>query len=102
MPKIDVNAMMEGMRAQLERDEASGDLAGLSVDDLADAISHPKAADVIAEIQALEGSSVQVGESAPDFSLPWLPPSGEGQGETLTLSSHRGERPVALIFGSYT
>ena len=102
MSKIDVNAMMEGMRAELERDEASGDLVGLSVADLADAISHPKAAEAIAEIQAVAAGSVQVGEPAPDLSLPWLSPSDRDRGERLTLSSHRGKRPVALIFGSYT
>ena len=33
------------------------------------------------------------------FTLPYLPGSGEG---ALTLSSHFGDRPVALVFGSYT
>ena len=37
------------------------------------------------------------GTLAPDFSL--SPPEG---GETITLSDFRGDRPVALIFGSYT
>ena len=101
MPKIDLNAMLEGMRDQLERDEASGNLAGITVADLADAMSHPKAAEMVAEITAAETGSVQVGETAPDFSLPWLPPSGDGT-ERLTLSRHHDERPVALIFGSYT
>ncbi len=39
-----------------------------------------------------------VGEMAPDFSLPF---AGDADRE-LRLSSHRGERPVVLIFGSYT
>jgi hypothetical protein len=34
---------------------------------------------------------------APDFALPLL-----GGGETVKLSSFRGRKPVALIFGSYT
>jgi hypothetical protein len=38
-----------------------------------------------------------VGSEAPDFKLPRL-----GGGEPVTLSSFRGCRPVALIFGSYT
>ena len=42
-------------------------------------------------------SGVAAGEWAPDFSLE--PPHG---GERVTLSSFRGDRPVALIFGSYT
>jgi hypothetical protein len=38
-----------------------------------------------------------VGSEAPDFTLPRL-----GGGEPVVLSSFRGRRPVALIFGSYT
>ena len=37
------------------------------------------------------------GELAPDFTLPTYDHSG-----TVTLSSHRGTRPVVLVFGSYT
>jgi len=43
------------------------------------------------------GSRAAEGEVAPDFELE--PPGG---GEAVTLSSFRGARPVALIFGSYT
>lgn len=38
-----------------------------------------------------------VGSDAPDFNLPRL-----GGGQPVILSSFRGRRPVALIFGSYT
>ena len=38
-----------------------------------------------------------VGSPAPDFELPRL-----GGGEKARLSAFRGQRPVALIFGSYT
>lgn len=38
-----------------------------------------------------------VGDDAPDFTLPDL--SGK---QTVTLSSHRGKKPVVLIFASYT
>jgi hypothetical protein len=38
-----------------------------------------------------------VGDSAPDFSLKTL----DGKA-TVTLSSFKGEKPVVLIFGSYT
>ncbi|MDH3685425.1 MAG: hypothetical protein OEP95_04325 [Myxococcales bacterium] len=41
--------------------------------------------------------SPKVGDLAPDFEL--QDPSGE---ETIRLSSFRGKRPVALVFGSYT
>jgi len=39
----------------------------------------------------------EVGSDAPDFKLPCL-----GNAEQVQLSSFRGRRPVALIFGSYT
>ncbi len=41
--------------------------------------------------------SLQVGEPAPDFALPT--PDKESQ---VRLSSFRGEKPVVLVFGSYT
>ncbi len=39
----------------------------------------------------------EVGSDAPDFKLPRL-----GSAEQVQLSSFRGRKPVALIFGSYT
>lgn len=41
--------------------------------------------------------SLRVGDLAPDFSLPL-----QRRGQKVTLSSFRGKRPVALVFGSYT
>ena len=90
MGTIDSRKMMEGMRAQLERDQTEGKLAGLTVDDLQDAISHPKAEAVIAECMEADAQSVEQGEPAPDFTLPWLPGSAGSQEPTLTLSSHFG------------
>jgi hypothetical protein len=40
---------------------------------------------------------LQVGDPAPDFTLPLV----KGKGE-VTLSAFRGKRPVVLIFASYT
>jgi len=40
----------------------------------------------------------QIGEVAPDFELPYV----EDMEKTIKLSSFRGKKPVALIFGSYT
>jgi AhpC/TSA family len=40
---------------------------------------------------------VQVGDTAPDFTLPLLDHSSQ-----VTLSSFRGSKPVVLVFGSYT
>jgi hypothetical protein len=98
MSQFDVDQMIEGVRAQLE---AQGqELQGLSLEDLRDAISHPEAAAEIARLMAIEASSVQVGDPAPDFRLPRL--GGAHAGEPVALSSHFGSRPVGLIFGSYT
>jgi hypothetical protein len=41
--------------------------------------------------------SLQMGDPAPDFTL-----STHERTSRVTLSSHRGERPVVLVFGSYT
>ncbi len=43
------------------------------------------------------GGSLQVGQEAPDFTLP-----RQNRNGAVTLSSHRGVRPVVLVFGSYT
>ena len=40
---------------------------------------------------------INEGDTAPDFTL--KSPDGK---QTVTLSSFRGKRPVALVFGSYT
>lgn len=47
----------------------------------------------------LEGAleAPRVGEYAPDFELPTMDSS-----RVMRLSSHRGARPVLLVFGSYT
>ena len=43
------------------------------------------------------GGTLSEGQPAPDFTLPTL-----DHKEQVTLSSHRGQRPVVLVFGSYT
>lgn len=43
------------------------------------------------------GGTLAVGDTAPDFSLSTYDHSGR-----VTLSSHRGQQPVVLVFGSYT
>ena len=89
--------MLAGMLKSLEGQK----MDGLALDDLKAAMSHPEAAKVIAESMPIEAASVQQGQAAPDFTLNYLPGSGP-DGESVTLSSHFGSRPVALIFGSYT
>ena len=44
------------------------------------------------------GSRLRPGDKAPDFDLPLA----NDPKRTVRLSSFRGKRPVALIFGSYT
>lgn len=43
------------------------------------------------------GGTLSPGDLAPDFTLPTV-----DHRERVTLSSHRGRRPVVLVFGSYT
>ena len=50
-PQAGAHPVMEEMRARLEADEASGKLAGITVERLQRAISHPKAQAVIDEIR---------------------------------------------------
>jgi len=44
-----------------------------------------------------QADRLKVGDVAPDFTL--KSPDGK---RTVTLSDYRGEKPVALVFGSYT
>ena len=50
-----------------------------------------------ADYRDLMTAKVDVGDAAPDIPLPQLEHGGE-----LRLSSLLAERPVALVFGSYT
>lgn len=100
-PLEQTRRMIEGMLAGLEKES----MQGLSIEDLTKAMSHPDAAQTVAELMPLEATSVQAGEPAPDFRLPYLPASRPADGPDdarVTLSDHFGSRPVALIFGSYT
>jgi hypothetical protein len=76
-------------------------MEGLDLDDLQAAMAHPLALETLTRWLPFEATSVKPGEAAPDFRLPYL--SGLGcEGKSMSLSSHFGKRPVALIFGSYT
>jgi hypothetical protein len=100
MSQEPMKQMIQGMLANLEKNGVEMD--GLSLDDLRDAMSHPKAPEFLAEWMPVEAESVAQGEPAPDFTLPYLPGQGMDEGETMSLASHFGSRPVGLIFGSYT
>ncbi len=81
----------------------AGKMEGLDIDRLKVAMSAPGAAEVVAEIQKVGADSqAGVGQPAPDFELPYLPGQGAQEGETLRLSERFVNRPVALVFGSYT
>lgn len=98
--KPDLEAVARMRDAMLE--SLSGiEMDRLSLDDLRDAMHRPGALETAAELMALEPQSVQQGEPAPDFDLPRLG-AERAAGETVSLSRHFGDRPVALIFGSYT
>jgi len=107
MAEIDVDGMLADLKTQLE---AHGDeLQGLNLDDLRDAMLHPEAPASVMEIMGREAGSVQQGQPAPDFCLPRLHPGDDSP--PVRLSDHFSgqhdsagdrNRPVALIFGSYT
>jgi hypothetical protein len=53
--------------------------------------------------QRLMRPELAPGEPAPQFELPLLDPeTHQPSGERIRLADFAGERPVALIFGSYT
>ena len=63
--------------------------------------------DVMADpaVRDLATAKVSTGDPAPDFELPVLNFSDgteKATGETFCLSKAAAERPVALVFGSYT
>lgn len=53
--------------------------------------------------RSLSTAELTVGDPAVPFELPQLDPSSHGPtGATVRLADFAGERPVALVFGSYT
>jgi peroxiredoxin len=52
---------------------------------------------VMQDIKRINAQAPQAGDMAPDFTL-----TDSSGTETVTLSDFRGEKPVALVFGSYT
>jgi hypothetical protein len=51
----------------------------------------------MAQLKELDALAPKTGDLAPDFELQ----HANGQ-ESVRLSDYRGQKPVALIFGSYT
>ncbi len=97
------NALFDAMLSQLVESGEAEQMEGLNLDELRSAMSAPGAADTVMAMQALGANSqAAVGQPAPDFELPVLATAGEATGERIRLSERLVNRPVALIFGSYT
>jgi hypothetical protein len=47
--------------------------------------------------QLARQGGLEIGDTAPDFALPTLDKSAK-----IRLSTFRGDKPVVLVFGSYT
>ena len=102
MSQPDIEALFEEIKKKLEADPDAQRDAMMDSDGLAKAMAHPKAAEQIQANMEIESQAVNQGEQAPDFTLKELSSRGEMTGRQITLSDHFGQRPVALIFGSYT
>jgi hypothetical protein len=102
MTEFDIDSMKDGLKESLKANLGEDGLKDMNVDDLMDAMSHPKAMEVVKSLMELEATTVNAGEAAPDFTLPWLSGQAADGSTEVTLSDHFGKRPVALIFGSYT
>ncbi len=80
--------------------ERTRKIPGITEEDARKAMEYPDVAAEIESLVAADRNSVPEGDPAPDFRLPRL--TGAEAGERVALSAHFGERPVALVFGSYT
>jgi hypothetical protein len=100
---VDSSAMIDAMMEQLVESGEADHMAGLDLGRLRAAMNAPGAAETVAAIQSLGANSqAGVGHRAPDFELPYLPGQGTAECERVRLSRRFAERPVALVFGSYT
>ncbi len=91
------------MLAQLAESGEAEKMQGLDLDDLKRAMNAPGAAETAMAIQRMGADSeAGLGQPAPNFTLPYPPGHGGTEGETVCLSERFENRPVALIFGSYT
>jgi hypothetical protein len=91
----------ESKRALLDSLEGEA-MEGIRLEELRQAMAHPKAAETIRELLPYEANAPGPGAPAPDFALDWLPAHEPPGSAPFRLSDHFGRRPVALIFGSYT
>jgi hypothetical protein len=100
---VDSSPAIDAMMEQLVTSGQAEQMAGLDLERLRAAMNAPGASETVAAIQALGANSqAGTGQRAPDFELPYLPGQGKGEGERIRLSRRFADRPVALVFGSYT
>lgn len=100
MSEIDFDIEAAISKAMQELEAKGFKMEGLTLETLRDALKHPLAREVYAQQIERELASVQQGQPAPDFSLSRLEMGR--QEERVRLSDCFANRPVALIFGSYT
>ncbi len=94
---------VDNMLEELVESGQADQMKGLDIDRLRAAMNAPGATETIAAIQSLGANSqAGSGEPAPDFDLAYLPGQGKRDGERVQLSDRFANRPVALVFGSYT
>ncbi|MDE0887345.1 MAG: hypothetical protein OSB70_17620 [Myxococcota bacterium] len=102
MSEFNLEATIQAVKARMEADPEGTADAGIDAESIAKALSHPLAPAELERSLPIEAASVAEGAPAPDFSLARLGKGPGGEVDAVTLSSHFGKRPVALIFGSYT
>ena len=98
--RAEMEAVVEGMLQSLA--ESGENMAGFDLERLQAAMAEDGALESVLEMLPREQTSVQQGEEARDFTLPVLAKHPSLEGDTVTLSTHFGHRPVGLIFGSFT
>ena len=102
-PEPKASSLIDDMLDNLVETGQAQQMEGLDIERLKAAMSAPGASETVMEIQAMGANSqAGVGQPAPDFELAFLPGHGGEDGETIRLSDRFANRPVALIFGSYT
>jgi hypothetical protein len=88
--------LIQDMRARASAATSHGVTARQVLTSQRDTLSPPLRM-ALEAVVARDEMGPQVGDYPPDFSLKRL-----GSDERVCLSSFRGQRPVALVFGSYT
>ena len=91
-----IHRMLREVRMQLKTSPGQRVGARQVLESQRDSLS-PKQIEAMEATVARDETGPKVGEQPPDFSLKRL-----GSNDRVQLSDFRGQRPVALVFGSYT